>query len=92
MAVHKKAVVWGTTTPMTSGLTVTVQKKSPSGAWKAVCSTKTKKQKLPNGKTSVGFSCGYNPTGKGTFSLRAHAAGTATDAAANSAVLHLKVH
>ena len=80
----------GTVKPASSGLKVNLQRQSGT-SWNTIDTATIKKQKLPNGDTSVGFVFTVKPASKGTFKYRVHKVATSTLEAANSATLTLKV-
>jgi hypothetical protein len=88
---HRHAVaVYGTVTPKAKGKAVVLQR-LVAGKWRKLAATTERKQKLPNGKTVIGYVFHYKPKRKGAVSLRVTRAATSTNAAGVSATKRLKV-
>jgi len=85
-----KVSVYGTVLPAASGEKVTLQLKV-NGKWKTISSVTTKKQKLPNGKKTVGYVISYPPGAKGKETLRVIRAADATNVGGTSKPLKLTV-
>jgi hypothetical protein len=82
--------IYGTVKPSSSGQKINLQRLSGT-TWKTIGTVTIKKQKLPNGTTTVGFVFTVKPSTKGTFKYRVHKAATSTLVAANSSTLTVKV-
>jgi hypothetical protein len=82
--------LWGQVAPDETGRSVALQSKSGS-TWKSVDFATLVKQKLPDGKTAVGYVFKIKARGKGKHVYRAHRNATPQNAAGDSAPVHLKV-
>lgn len=86
----KPAKIYGTVSPSKSGDKVTLQQ-LVHGKWKTLSKTATiKKQKLPDGKTEVGFVFTISAAAKGTYEFRISRSASATNAAGFSRAVKLK--
>ena len=79
----KTFAVWGGVTPSVAGRTVTLQRKVGT-AFKTVTSAMTKKQRLPNGKTGIGYVFHTSQKTKGSYVYRVIVAATKTMGGATS--------
>jgi predicted thioesterase len=88
---HGKVVkIYGTVSPNERNQTVVLQQ-YVSGKWKSLKVTaKIVKQKLPNGKTTVGYVLKFKPPKKGKYVLRASRAATKANGAGVSGKLTIK--
>lgn len=87
---HKSVEVYGAIAPASSGVTLSLQREV-KGKWKTVAAAKTRKQRLPNGKTEIGYVVKYRPKSKGKQALRVACPATTANGAGTSTTLTLKV-
>lgn len=88
------AVVYGTTNPADAGVPVKLQELTSHHKWvDSGASAKTKRQKLPNGQTAVGYVLKAHTShgGRGTYVLRVVVATTKTNIGSHSAQKSLLV-
>lgn len=81
--------IWGTVRPSGAGQQVMLQQASGRN-WKTVAKAKLKKQRLPNGKTAVGYVFSRKLPSKGTYEFRVHKNATSTLAAGTSPTVTVK--
>ena len=82
--------IYGTVKPASSGQKVTLQRQAGT-SWNNIGTATIKNQKLPNGKTTVGFVFTVKQSSKGTFKYRVSKGATATLLAGLSNTLTVKV-
>jgi hypothetical protein len=87
---HKRARIYGTVSPSETGKSVALQELL-KGKWKTLTTATIKRQKLPNGKKTVGFLLSVKPVKKGTETLRVSRSATSANVAGVSQRLKLKV-
>jgi hypothetical protein len=82
--------IYGTVKPASSGQKVTLQRQAGK-KWVNAGSATIKKQKLPNGTTTVGFAFTVKQRSKGTYHYRVSKAATTTLVAGTSNVLTVHI-
>lgn len=82
--------IWGSVKPAGAGQKVTLQH-LVGRTWRSGASVVLKKQKMPNGSTTVGYVFTVKEPAKGTFKFRVHKAATSALAQGTSSTVTLKV-
>lgn len=82
--------IYGTVKPSSTGATVYLQRLSGT-KWRTVANVKTKRQRLPDGTSRVGYVFSVTPTTKGTLRYRTFKPATAALAKGVSPTIRLKV-
>jgi hypothetical protein len=82
--------IYGTVSPASSGQKVTLQRQAGT-KWNSIGTATIKKQRMPNGKTLVGFLFSVKQASKGTYKYRVTKGATSTLLAGTSNTLTVKV-
>ena len=82
--------LFGTTRPAQRHAVITIQRQL-NGGWHVVDKVKTRSQRLPTGRSTIGYTDGMHNTHRGRYKYRARCAGTRGRGSAVSAPVTIKV-